>query len=308
MAELRIQTLHGELAPHDAGFTLCHEHLLAAFGGPTGDLDLELTCPEEIASDLAAAREGGVRTVVEVSTHDMRPDLEAIARLSERSGLRVVKSTGWFRSPSVDPELEGRSAEGLCERLIADLEQGLPGPAARAGCLGEIAITGVDPTPAERRNLDATAAASIGTGAGVVCHTDNRENADALVAALRERGVAPQRFLLGHARVADPMEWQAEMIAEGITLAFDQVGHPRRDPIESVCERVVALLERGAARIALSADLGRRSRLTAFGGQGYVRPLLALIERLRDRGLSDDAIDRLTGRNAAEFLARPARA
>jgi hypothetical protein len=69
-----------------------------------------------------------------------------------------------------------------------------------------------------------------------------------------------------------------------------------------VCARIVALLERGATRIALSADVGRRSRLTRNGGDGYAGPLFALLARLRVRGVPHRVIGDLTGGAVANFL------
>jgi phosphotriesterase-related protein len=297
-----IQALNGGLTPSRAGFTLCHEHVYAEFGAATGDPDLEFSDSEAIGRDLTAANAAGVRTLVEVTTADMRPDLREIARLADRAGLQVVKSVGWFRSPTADSCISGRPVSELADRLVVGLTEGLEGADGRAGCLGEIGVTGVAPTVSERRNLDATAAAAIATGAGIICHTDDHPNALTLMSALLDRGVAPGRLLLGHARVDDPLGWQAEMIGTGVTLAFDQLGHPRRDPVGAVCARILELLERGATRIALSADVGRRSRLTAHGGEGYVGALTALLAQLRARGVGESVLDGLVGGNVAGFL------
>jgi phosphotriesterase-related protein len=239
-----------------------------------------------------------------VTAEDMGSDVERTAELARRAGVRAVKSTGWFRSPSADRLVGERPAAELAARLVDDLTGGFPGSGHRAGCLGEVGVSGERPTPVEQRVLDATAEASRQTGAGIVLHTDDARNARALVGALLARGAGPERLQVGHARVADPIDWQAELLERGCVVAFDQVGHPRRDAVAAVAERVVELLGRGKGeRIALSADVGRRSRLTAFGGGGYLGGLSALTARLTELGVPRPTIAELTGGTAAAFLA-----
>jgi phosphotriesterase-related protein len=293
----RIQTVDGPIRAGEAGRGLVHEHLWAAFGAPSGDPDLELTCEPEVRADLAEAAAAGVRTVVDVTAEDMGSDVARTALLARSAGLQAVKSTGWFRSPTADGAIGDRSADELAARLIDDLRAG------GAGCLGEVGITGTAATPAEERVLDATAHAARATGAGIVLHTDDAGNGEAVVAGLLRRGVPPGRLLVGHARAGDPLEWHAELLLRGCVLAFDQLGHPLRDSVDAVAARVGCLLSRlPAARIALSSDVGRRSRLRAFGGSGYVAGPDAVLERLRADGVADAVLAGVRGGNAAAFL------
>jgi len=303
---LRIRTLDGDLDPDDAGPILAHEHLHATFGAASDDPDLELVCHAELATDLRDARAAGFTIINDVTTEDMGADVELTAAVATEAGVRAIKSTGWFRSPTADRFVDGRSAAGLAERLIADLTEGFPGSRRRAGCVGEVGITGTRPTAAEQRVLDATAEAVAATGAAVVLHTDDARNACAAVDALSERGVPEARIQVGHARVSDPLHEQLELAERGCLVAFDQIGHPRRDPPAAVAVRIAELAGSGAGeRIALSTDLGRRSRLTAFGGTGYVAGLLELLRRLVAEGLPEGLIESLRGGAAARFLAMP---
>ena len=135
-------------------------------------------------------------------------------------------------------------------------------------------------------------------------HTDDAANGEAVVAGLLRREVPPGRLLVGHVRAGDPLEWHAGLLRRGCVLAFDQLGHPLRDPADAVAVRVRRLLERvPGARIALSSDVGRRSRLRAFGGSGYVAGPDAVLERLRADGVPDAVLAGVRGGNAAAFLA-----
>ena len=242
----------------------------------------------------------------DVTTEDMGADVELTAAVASRAGVLAVKSTGWFRSPTADRFVADRSSESLAARLIADLTKGFPCSRRRAGCLGEIGITGTRPTNAEEHVLDATAEAARATGAGVVLHTDGARNATATVDALTRRGVPAERIQAGHARASDPLQAQLELTQRGCLIAFDQIGHPRRDPPAAAAARIAELAEANAGeQIAVSADLGRRSRLTAFGGSGYAPALCDLLRMLVAEGLPEALIASVRGGAAARFLAMP---
>ena len=300
-----IQSLDGDLLVDQAGPVLAHEHLWAAFGQASGDPDLELTCADAIATDAAEAYAAGIRTVVEATAADMGVDIARVRELAGRAGLRVVKSAGWFRSPSADAHVAGRTATELAAGLVGQLREGFAA-GGRAGCLGEVGMRGMRPTAAEELVLDATADAATRTGAAVLVHTDDPANGASVLGELRARSVSAGRLLACHLRAADPLAWHVELAEQGCGLGFDQLGHPRRDPVERVAERIRELLERApAACVVVSSDVGRRSRLRAFGGQGYAAAPCALLGLLRAAGVPGDLLAGLQGANAARFLALP---
>lgn len=298
-----IRTFSGDINPDDAGFVLSHEHVFCDFAEPTGDPDLAFTDTQNVATDLAEARAHGVDILVEVSTYDMGADPARAGQLCDAAKIRMVKSTGWFRSPSLDPHLDGLDDETLTDKLVTDLTDGFTGTHARAGVLGEVGINGAVPTRAESRSLDATVAAALAIGAAVIAHTDTWENALCVFNELRQRGLPAERIMLSHCRVADPLDGQEDLAGEGAILGFDQLGHPKRDSIEAVADRISSLMAAGLdQRIVLSADVGRRSRLRSEGGSGYIQPVLSLTSTLVERGLDPTRVERLTRSNPASFL------
>jgi hypothetical protein len=76
-----------------------------------------------------------------------------------------------------------------------------------------------------------------------------------------------------------------------------------------VAARILELLAHVRdARIAVSADVGRRSRLRAFGGSGYAAGPAALLARLRESGLPEPLLAGIRGATAAAFFALPDKA
>src|SRR5262249_47772782 len=141
---------------------------------------------------------------VEVSTYDMQPRLDLIRAIARRTGIRVVKSTGWRISPAMDAVVADSAPEELAGRLIDDLTTGFES-GGRAGLIGEIGMSGRDGTARERTVLTAVALAAAETNAAVSLHTEGSANASAIVDILAGEGVAPDRVLAGHARAGDSL-------------------------------------------------------------------------------------------------------
>ena len=308
-SETMVRTLDGDHSPSSFGTILTHEHVYADFGTISGDDDLNFTDIDGVSHDLAILANEGVNTIVEVSTYDMGNSVITTARICRAQGIRVIKSTGWFRSPYADKIIRDISVKELTDRLITDIEEGFGGTALRAGVIGEVGIQGERCTAVEQRVLSAAVDASLQTGAGVITHTDTWPNAALVVRTLLTLGLPADRIIAGHLRCADPVGGQTDMALMGVTLGFDQVGHPERDGIEGVSARIETLVESGVGnRIVISADQGRRSRLTKNGGTGYAHGITELLLALQRGGLNGTALSEISGSNAAEFLALRARA
>lgn len=300
-----VRTLDGDVLPTELGMTLAHEHVHASFGVVAGDPDLEFTDSDEIELDLRTAKACGVASLVEMSTYDMGSSPTQVARLTKRVGLHAVKSTGWFRSPYVD-RLGIDTVDVLARRMIDDIEVGFFGSSVRAGVIGELGMSGSKPTSAEKVVLAAAAQAAISTGRQIVAHTDDWFNAVALVESFEDLGVRADRLMLAHMRCTDAVRDQISLARAGAYLAFDQLGHPHRDAPEDVAERILTIADhRQGHKIVVSADVGRRSRLSAFGGGGYMEGVAALLRDLTRRGADRKLIDAITTDNIASFLTGP---
>lgn len=301
---VRVRTMSSDVGVEALGFTLAHEHIACAFGDSTGDPDLQFIDERQIACDLTRAAHSGVKSIVEVSTYDMRPALDLIKKLGARAGLAVIKSTGWHKSPTIDQLVRGLSVDQLANRMIADLTVGFEGMHGRAGLIGELGLSAARGTPNERRVLAAAAQAALQTGAAVTLHTDSEENAVALLELLFDLGLPPGRIVAGHMRPGDSLDVQRAIARAGVVLGFDQIGHPKRAPPDDVADRVAELIDLGHGdRIVLSSDVGRLSRLSANKGGGYISGIQRVIAVLASRAVESSVISQLTGRTIARVLA-----
>ena len=304
-----VRTLDGDHCLSSFGTILTHEHVYAEFGKISGDDDLNFTDIDGVSHDLGILVMSGVDTIVEVSTYDMGNSVIKTDQICRTQGVRVIKSTGWFRSPYADGVIGNFSVRELTNRLITDIEEAFDGSTLRAGVIGEVGIQGERCTAVEHRVLSAAVGASLETGAGVITHTDTWPNAVIVVQTLMTLGLPPDRIIAGHLRCADPVGGQTEMALMGVTLGFDQVGHPKRDGVKEVLARIETLVEAGVGnRLVISADQGRRSRLTKNGGTGYAHGITELLSALQRGGLDGTALSEISGSNAAKFLALRSRA
>src|SRR5215471_976223 len=83
-----VQTVTGPCAPDALGTTLMHEHLLIGWPG----------WEAYAAEERAARRERLVRCVEQMEElHALGRDVELMAEVSERSGVRIVCATGLYK-------------------------------------------------------------------------------------------------------------------------------------------------------------------------------------------------------------------
>lgn len=299
-----IQTATGPIDSGDLGFTLTHEHVVV--GSPPvrqqfpdlhdRDAILDIAVP-----NLVAAREAGVRTIVDLTPITLGRDAALIREASERSGVQIIVATGlyWF----LDLYFAFAEAERIAELFVRDINEGIEDTGVRAGIIKCASQPTVDPF--NEKVLRATAQAHRQTGVPIGTHTfvANRTGLDQ-ARIFKEEGVDLGRVIIGHSDDTDDITYLEEIIAAGAYVGMDRIGIPRPRTNEERADMVAALVERGYAdRVCLSHDSGVM--------EGYDEALKAerspdwrytFIPRefsamLRDRGVSDDAIEQMTVRN-----------
>jgi len=90
--------------------------------------------------ELAAFRQGGGGTIVDVTPIGIGRDPARLRRLAEASDVRVVMSAGWYRWMFHPPDVARRSVDQLAAEMVADIETGVGGTGVRAGIIGEIPL------------------------------------------------------------------------------------------------------------------------------------------------------------------------
>jgi phosphotriesterase-related protein len=276
------------------------------------DLDL---AAEELNQFLTL----GGRTVVDVtSSVGLGRDPRGLRALAERTGANVVMGTGLYCEYSHPADIASATTEEIAELIVSEIVDGVDG--VHAGVIGEIGVNGEEKgtlryvgemTASEERGLRAACRACLETGAAVIVHQPNRVSAvPEILRVLEEEGAPPGRVVLGHMSSVPDFAMHLEVLERGYWVAYDNFGmaleNRRYRPIRD-SQRIEWLLEvmsRGFAdRVLVSHDVWCKVQLRRHGGGGYGHILRTIVPELRERGLSQDDLDRLLVHNPAEVLA-----
>ena len=260
----------------ELGTTLIHEHVFV--GHP--ELDLNLPHPEWREDDaIETAVAGferlwalGVRTVVDLTVPGLGRDVARVGRVAERTRVQLVASTGLLHAPT------------CCRRTST--------PTGRAGwSAGRIpcsssssatsrkGIAGTERAGGHAQGRHGSSRASRPTYAGSwrprrprtggpVCpitthtHAPSRNGRDQLRFFL-ERGVSPDRLVIGHCGDSEDLDYLRELMDAGATIGMDRFGMEHVLPDDARLSTVLTLLQGGYAdRMVLSQDAAFFSRVT----------------------------------------------
>lgn len=311
-----VRTVLGDIPAADLGSCDYHEHLFQVsplLGGE--ELDDESSSERE-AHSLC---EAGIDAMVEATPTGVGRDPGAVARISARTGLRVVHVSGAHRQEhygSAHWILEEDEKE-LGHRFTADVCEGLPredtpvrgepatgptGEPVRAGML-KAGVGYWRITSFERRVLAAIAATSLATGVPLMVHLEYGSAAWEVLEVLAGDGVDANWIVLAHAdRNLDP-GLHAELTAAGAYLGFDGMARHREAPDSAIIDCLERVVGTGdPTRLVLGGDVARRSRYRAYGGMPGLDYLpRRFIPRLRN-ALGVQIVDGLLVANPARLL------
>lgn len=306
---MHVMTVLGPIAPEDLGFTQPHEHLLVDLFDMKGSYDGILEDRTVAAEEATAFAAAGGRSIVDTTSMGIGRDPVGLAQVSRASGVHVVMGTGWYREAVYAPEVLRSTSRALADRLIEELEQGVGDTGIRPGVIGELGTERSHITPAQERVFRAAALASVATGTTITTHTSHYgELAMEQVELLTGEGVAPERIVIGHLGDRHALDLERPVLAAGAWVEIDHVGFPEYQTDDRRADHVATLVAEGHAdRLLVSSDTCFRSQLRAHGGRGYDHLLRTFLPRLRQRGIAEDVIRRITVDNPARAFARPDR-
>lgn len=262
---------------------------------------------EDLAvEELQAFVDAGGGAMVECSTVGIRTDVTALRRISERSGVALIAGAGWYRERLYPAIVHESTINQLADVLVTEITQGLDGTDVKAGVIGEIGTERGHVRPAEERVFRAAARAAQETGVPVLTHTTHfGELAHSQLDILADEGLSLDRVLISHLgdRPHDPN--LSSLADRGAYISVDNIGyHGNGYPGDGVrAENVKALCDAGySSQVVLGCDISTTDFLHAHGGHGYDWLLASFVPRLRDLGLGDDDVRKLTHTNMADAL------
>ena len=219
----QVNTVTGPIDVDDLGFTLMHEHVMVSAPGMFRSFP-DLFGPgdkvERAIDTLKRAKEHGIDTIVDATTHDLGKDPELLRKVSEGSGVNIVNTTGWWLD--VPRFLRGASPNQLAREFIRDIEEGFRGTDIKAGILKCAAdFEGV--TPALELMARAVSRAHNETGLPIMVHSyPTGQVARRQIQIFKEEGVDLTRVKIDHSNDTTDTEYLKWILDQGCYLGLDR--------------------------------------------------------------------------------------
>ena len=278
--------------------TYMHEHLRLDLSAEKGDPDCLLDDFDHISEELTDLAGKGLARVVDMSCRGMGRDYEYLDRMEKATGIKVIVSTGYYKDPFLPPEVEASTIRKLSSFMIKDIEKGSERSRRRAQIIGEIGTSHHCMTPNEEKVFRAAAKAHEKTGVPISTHTTLGTMGWEQIYLLKSLGVDPKKVIIGHLDLANTEELLLRVLDEGAYVEFDTIGKIKYLSDERRAEFIRTCCGRGYSKqILLSMDITRRSHLKANGGPGYAYLVDSFLPRLREEGITEEAIECMLNRN-----------
>jgi phosphotriesterase-related protein len=305
-----IQTVTGRAKPEELGMTLVHEHLLIGFPGWYMDaLAPRFVRAEALARGvdrLQELRGHGVSTFLDPCPMDLGRDVEFMAEASQRSGMRIVCTTGAYKeNEGLTYTFGALPVDEIAAIYVKELTEGIGGTGIRAGLI-KVASGAPEISAYERKLLTAAGRAAREVGCPIITHTDEASCGLEQISILTGEGVPAHRILVGHSDGRDDHVYHRSLADKGSYVGFDRFGIETFISDEKRIDSVTKMVEAGYTRsICLSHDstcagwLGR----PVFGGHTVVTPeqiaaalpnweathlFKRVVPKLRERGVTED--------------------
>ena len=134
-----IRTVLGDIEKNEFGKTMCHEHFIIDLDKVRHDGISMIETVEEVVPEIEMMMDLGVEAAIEVTTIDLERDVLKLKEICEKTGLKMVCSTGYYLSQFHPEWLNDATVEEIAEVYIKELTEGIDNTGIKAGIIAEIA-------------------------------------------------------------------------------------------------------------------------------------------------------------------------
>lgn len=310
------RTVLGDVPVERLGTTFPHEHIVVSWASAPYDYDgkyVRKTLADEVCQDLGpAARNHGLRTVVDAGPPELGRDIELQREVAQRLGVNIIAATGCYRHAMGLPFLwQVHDVEALEAHFVKEITEGVGPAKVKCGVI-KLASTDDKIDAAEEKAFRAAARASKRTGCPIITHSDPTGWAVTNVGKnqldiLLSEGADPSRIMLGHICGTANLAYLLELVKRGCFIAFDRVGAGgAADEVRAAS--VAALCGAGyASHVLLSMDhqsVWFPARPSRMGAQRKNFSTLheTFLPRLRSAGVKDNDVEQMLVINPRNLL------
>lgn len=229
----QVNTVTGRVSSEELGKTLMHEHFIFGYPGYYADFNFGGFDRDEhmaVALNVAEqAKSRGVQTIVDATPNDCGRDANFLKEASERGGINVVCSTGYYYEAEGAPAyFKFRSALGdaeteIYEMMVHEIIHGIGDTGVKAGVI-KLASSKDEITPYEQMFFRAGARAQRETGVPIITHTQEGTMGPEQAELLMAEGANPNRTAIGHMDGNTDVAYHSATLAHGVNIAFDRFG------------------------------------------------------------------------------------
>jgi len=170
---MTVQTVQGAVEADELGVVLVHEHVRfrdeAVADQWPGRYDDRLELEAALVA-VRAAKERGVRTIVDPTAMFGGRDVRFMKRVAEETGVRIVACTGIYTYDYLPHYFQARDIDVIADHFVEDIEVGVQGTDIRAAFL-KCAADAAGVTENVEKVHRAVARASVKTGAPIMAHS-----------------------------------------------------------------------------------------------------------------------------------------
>jgi len=317
-----IQTVLGPVDPSEMGSTLTHEHIIcdaslsrsSSKRVPKTEI-MFLDDVDEMIEECKKFKIDGGGGIVEVTCYGWGRDPIALRKISEKSGIHIIATTGFYIEDFMPPLVATKTIDELASWIEREITIGCNARESNeiTGIKAGIIKTSVSRphfSHNELKGLHAVAKAQIKTGAPITSHNsgfirfelEGGNIGKEMLDILEREGVDPEAVIVGHADENVDIRHLVSLVRRGAYVQFDTVGKSYLLD-ETRADLVLGLRERGYLKqVLLSHDQNRKPSLRKYGGPGYSDILNRFVPMLREKGMSIKDIDTVLVKNPARAL------
>jgi phosphotriesterase-related protein len=226
-----IQTVTGRF--DSIGKTLIHEHFVFGYAGFQGDStlgELDFEKGLQVGMDVAERVQAhGVQTIVDPTPNDCGRNPLLLKEISERTGLQIVCTTGYYYEEEGAPGYFkfrasfGDAVEEIYEMFMKEITVGIGNTGIKAGAIKVASSKGII-TDYEKMFFLAAARAQRETGVPILTHTQEGTMGPEQAELLLENGANPSQVLIGHMCGNTDISYHLKTLQTGVSIAFDRFG------------------------------------------------------------------------------------
>ena len=304
----QIETVLGPIDSSQLGFTLSHEHVAMTPSVITHhypwlvDKDAVL---QRAKAELTEAKQGGVDSLIELSTPDLNRDVDAMRQASEVSGVNIVCATGIWRD--VPRWMWTKEPDEVADIFVREIEVGIADTGIKAGVI-KVANDAEGVTPHGELILRAAARACKRTGTPISTHhwaplQVGRRQTEIFL----EEGTPMDRVCIGHTADTVDADYIEDLLQTGVYISMDRYPGPE-DGLErpnwvARNATVKELIRRGwSHRLMLGHDSSPRQDWPREHPTRYLFLSTTAIPALLADGVPQATIDEMMRTVPREFL------